>query len=68
VLHHFLHRMNSDNAWFGKLRNHHMIHHQIPSVNFGLTSPLWDYLLRTTYRPAAVAGRRRIGRSIGYSR
>jgi sterol desaturase/sphingolipid hydroxylase (fatty acid hydroxylase superfamily) len=68
VLHHFLHRINCKNAWYEKLRSHHLTHHQIPNVNFGLTSPLWDYLFRTKYRPAAVDGRRRIDRPIEYSR
>jgi len=30
----------------------HHIHHFHPDSNFGVTSPLWDIVLRTRYRPA----------------
>lgn len=28
---------------------HHLIHHRHSSANFGVTSPLWDFIIRTSY-------------------
>jgi len=40
----------------------HHIHHHHPDRNFGVTTPLWDILLRTRYVSAnAVAGARKVG-------
>ena len=34
------------------IRRHHGIHHyRDETVNFGVTSPLWDYIFGTIYRP-----------------
>ena len=42
------------------LRQHHAIHHhRDETVNFGVTSPLWDHVFGTAFRPARLARPRR---------
>jgi hypothetical protein len=39
--------------WMARLRRHHAVHHapeRMQRWNFNVTVPLWDWLLRTTYR------------------
>ena len=49
VFHHIHHHFNFQNPRYRKLRAHHIIHHQYPNVNFGVTSRLWDHVFGTTY-------------------
>lgn len=46
---HFLvHHYNFTNRWFLMLRNHHFVHHyQDQQSNYGVSSPLWDLIIRT---------------------
>jgi sterol desaturase/sphingolipid hydroxylase (fatty acid hydroxylase superfamily) len=47
-------------SWLGRrLKQHHAIHHhRDETVNFGVTSPLWDIVFGTRFRPARTAARR----------
>ena len=49
LFHHIHHHFNFRNARYRRMRAHHIIHHQYPNVNFGVTSRLWDHVFGTTY-------------------
>jgi hypothetical protein len=68
ALHHIHHHFSFKNSWYRKLRRHHVIHHQLPHVNFGVTSPLWDYIFRTNFRRATVSRKPRMRLLIEYCR
>jgi sterol desaturase/sphingolipid hydroxylase (fatty acid hydroxylase superfamily) len=55
IVHHVIHHharkssLDGDRSYFDKLRAWHMRHHHSPKHgNFGVTSPLWDHVFRTT--------------------
>ncbi len=50
VFHHSIHHFQLKSRWYRKLRADHLIHHQYPSVNFGVSSRLWDNVFGTVYR------------------
>jgi dihydroceramide fatty acyl 2-hydroxylase len=50
AFHHILHRFNFKNRRYRQLRAHHFVHHQNPNANFGVTSPVWDYVFGTVYK------------------
>ena len=50
AFHHVHHHFHIKNSWYRKLRSHHVIHHQFPDVNFGVTSRLWDHVFGTVYQ------------------
>lgn len=50
AFHHIHHHYNFKGGWYRRLKTHHIIHHQFPHVNFGVTSRLWDHVFGTTYR------------------
>ena len=55
IVHHVIHHhaQRRSTAYFERLRAWHMRHHHSPKKgNFGVTSPMWDYLFRT-----AISGR-----------
>jgi len=56
LTHYALHHYRFQNIVAKKLLAHHQIHHYHPEYNFGVTSPLWDKVLRTEYR----SGHRRL--------
>jgi dihydroceramide fatty acyl 2-hydroxylase len=44
--HYAIHHFNFKNKWFLMVRSHHYRHHYDDSTkNFGVSSPLWDYIL-----------------------
>ncbi|WP_118132829.1 sterol desaturase family protein [Oceanicella sp. SM1341] len=54
TVHFGCHRGRASGWYWRMIRHHHAIHHhRDETVNFGVTSPLWDMLFRTRYRPAA---------------
>lgn len=50
-LHWIVHHTKLNNGFISTLRNNHIIHHSKGSQkNFGVSSPLWDYIFRS-YKP-----------------
>jgi sterol desaturase/sphingolipid hydroxylase (fatty acid hydroxylase superfamily) len=49
IVHHHIHH-HSRLRWFKQLQIHHNIHHRIPTVNYGVTSPLWDMVFGTRHQ------------------
>jgi sterol desaturase/sphingolipid hydroxylase (fatty acid hydroxylase superfamily) len=47
--HTFIHRLRFQNTLVRRWAAAHHIHHSHPDRNFGVTTPLWDILLRTRY-------------------
>ena len=53
MTHYATHHFNFKAGWFHWIRSHHMKHHvQTPDARFGVTSPLWDHVIRTEPAPA----------------
>jgi len=51
AFHHIIHHgFKLNYSWYRKLRTEHFIHHQLPNVNFGVTSRLWDHIFGTTFQ------------------
>ncbi len=53
VVHHVIHHHanSTSHSYFNELRAWHMRHHYSPkSGNFGVTTPIWDYVFGTTIR------------------
>jgi sterol desaturase/sphingolipid hydroxylase (fatty acid hydroxylase superfamily) len=50
IFHHVHHHYRLKNPWYRKLRAHHLVHHQHPEANFGVTSRFWDRVFGTMYR------------------
>ena len=53
ILHHSHHHWRTRNTWIRKVKVHHLIHHQFPEYNFGISSRFWDTVFGTRYRRAA---------------
>ena len=48
------HHLPMRNAWARTLKRHHAIHHhRDETVNFGVTTTIWDSVFRTTFTPSA---------------
>lgn len=48
------HHLPMRNRWASLLKRHHAIHHhRDETVNFGVTTTIWDSVFRTTYKPSA---------------
>jgi sterol desaturase/sphingolipid hydroxylase (fatty acid hydroxylase superfamily) len=47
--HTVIHRMRFQNVLVRRWASAHHIHHHHPGSNFGVTSPLWDIVMRTRY-------------------
>lgn len=47
--HHIIHHRRFHHPWARRWAAIHHIHHVHPDMNFGVTSPLWDMVLRTRY-------------------
>lgn len=53
-IHFATHFFNWKFAWFRKIKENHMRHHFLTNkYNFGLSSPLWDYVFFTLFRGKA---------------
>lgn len=50
ALHQSLH--HEPPQWLDNWHVHHLLHHQHPTTNFGLTTNLWDWAFRTLKKPA----------------
>jgi sterol desaturase/sphingolipid hydroxylase (fatty acid hydroxylase superfamily) len=51
------HHLPMRNPWARTLKRHHGIHHhRDETVNFGVTTTIWDYVFFTVYRPGRRAG------------
>lgn len=56
MMHYALHHANVKWAWFAALKEHHMIHHYAePENGFGVSSKMWDYIFRTTFKKNSPA-------------
>lgn len=50
MMHYALHHASIQHPIFQALKRHHMVHHfHEPTRGFGVSSKLWDYILRTTF-------------------
>ena len=51
MMHYALHHASVNHPIFQALKRHHMVHHfQEPDRGFGVSSKLWDIILRTTFK------------------
>ncbi len=51
MAHFAIHHFNFKSRWFIELRNNHFMHHYNDHTsNFGVSSPLWDYILMTVHK------------------
>ncbi|MFN0014099.1 MAG: sterol desaturase family protein [Saprospiraceae bacterium] len=51
MMHYSMHHLNWKNAFWQRIKQHHMLHHyQHPERGFGVSNPLWDYIFNTTFR------------------
>ena len=48
--HYLMHAKRFRYSWLREWAANHHIHHHHPDANFGVTTSLWDHLLRTRYR------------------
>lgn len=59
VCHYALHHIDttkSKDTWFHRLQVYHNRHHfSGEEAGFGVSSPLWDYILRTTYKQKKIS-------------
>ncbi|MFK7932798.1 MAG: sterol desaturase family protein [Saprospiraceae bacterium] len=50
MLHYAVHHVNSNNKIFIALKTHHLKHHfKEPNLGYGVSSPLWDVMVGTTF-------------------
>lgn len=50
-LHYYSHQIPSrQNSWIDFIQDNHIVHHNEPSFNFGVTVPFWDILFKTYRR------------------
>lgn len=50
MLHYAVHHVNSNNKIFMALKTHHLKHHfKEPDLGYGVSSPLWDVVVGTTF-------------------
>jgi sterol desaturase/sphingolipid hydroxylase (fatty acid hydroxylase superfamily) len=50
ISHYAIHHFNMHSKFWLVIKNHHMRHHyQDPELGFGVSSPLWDLILKTGY-------------------
>lgn len=56
--HYIIHIRRFRHPWLRDWAAFHHIHHHHPETNFGVTTPLWDYLLGTRYISASRRPRR----------
>lgn len=55
-IHFSTHFFNFKSAWFRKIKENHMRHHFLTNkYNFGLSTPLWDYVFFTIFRAKQVS-------------
>ncbi len=47
--HTLIHRMRFRNAFMQRWAGAHHVHHYHPDCNFGVTTPFWDFVMRTRY-------------------
>ena len=47
LVHHGTHHWRMGGAYFRRVKRLHQLHHAFPSTNWGVTTPLWDFVFRT---------------------
>ena len=57
--HHIIHHTRFRHPMLRRWAAHHHIHHHHQHTNFGVTTPLWDYLLGTRYVSQSAGIRKR---------
>lgn len=51
TMHYAMHHLHWNNKWWMKIKQHHMLHHyQQHDKGFGVSNPLWDHILGTTFK------------------
>ncbi len=51
MLHYAVHHANWNSKWFMQLKAHHLKHHfKEPEKGFGVSTPLWDWIIGTDYK------------------
>ena len=51
MAHYAVHHFNLKNPFWLEMKNHHMRHHYMDSEHgYGVSSKIWDYVFRTTFR------------------
>lgn len=51
ITHYAIHHFNIKGGIFKAIKQHHMLHHyQDAEKGYGVSSPLWDYIFRSTFR------------------
>lgn len=55
--HYAIHATRFRHPWIRRWAASHHVHHHHPDRNFGVTTPLWDYLLGSRYQSARKQGR-----------
>lgn len=49
--HYAIHHFKMNNKFWAALKDHHMRHHYVdPNKGYGVSSPLWDYVMGTMFR------------------
>jgi sterol desaturase/sphingolipid hydroxylase (fatty acid hydroxylase superfamily) len=50
MTHYAVHHLNWKHPLWQRIKQHHMLHHfQQPDKGFGVSSPLWDFVFKTTF-------------------
>ncbi len=49
LAHFIIHHVRFKQPWLRRWAGAHQVHHYHPDTNYGVTTPLWDILLRTRY-------------------
>ncbi len=50
MTHYAIHHLNWRHPLWQRIKQHHMLHHfQQPDKGFGVSSPLWDFVFKTTF-------------------
>jgi len=51
ITHYAIHHFNMHSKFWLAIKNHHMLHHyQNPNLGFGVSTPMWDILLGTSFK------------------
>lgn len=49
--HYAIHHFKMDNKYWTTIKDHHMRHHYVdPDKGYGVSSPIWDYVMGTMFR------------------
>lgn len=66
--HYAIHHFKPRTAWGRMIKQNHMLHHYAdPSQRFGVSTPFWDYVMRTQGRKSESIGRNRPQPAVDHS-